>query len=318
MFYGCSSLISINLSNFVTNNVKYMDQMFYGCNSLEFIDLSNFNMIICYSSSDLFSDIYRIKYINLYNFKNDRIINSIFSQKGSIFYACQSNKIITNQNALNCCHYNFTTDKCDQEDYATQNSGTNNGVNGYTTSYYGGSKKSSGLSIGIIIGIVAGGVVVISIIIVVICLCKKKKLCKSPNNNDTISANNLVPPNTENNQLFAEEYEYEPKIKNGTPKVYIILMTTSQRKIKILINPDKSMSELIKFYFESIKRPELFGDPSIRFIMNAQLIFSDSKGLIKDYINNKNEINTIVIDDLDDKIDKNDKTIPTLANKLST
>ena len=82
-------------------------------------------------------------------------------------------------------------------------------------------------------------------------------------------------------------------------------MTTSQRRIKIIINPDKSVSELIKFYFEKIKRPELFGDPSIRFIMNAQLILPNSKNLIKEYINKKNDINTIVIDDLDDKIKVN-------------
>ena len=34
MFYGCSSLININLSNFNTNNVKYMNGMFSGCKNL--------------------------------------------------------------------------------------------------------------------------------------------------------------------------------------------------------------------------------------------------------------------------------------------
>ena len=31
MFYGCSSLKEINLSNFNTNNVTYMNHMFSGC-----------------------------------------------------------------------------------------------------------------------------------------------------------------------------------------------------------------------------------------------------------------------------------------------
>ena len=31
MFYGCSSLKEINLSNFNTNNVTYMEGMFWGC-----------------------------------------------------------------------------------------------------------------------------------------------------------------------------------------------------------------------------------------------------------------------------------------------
>ena len=36
--------------------------------------------------------------------------------------------------------------------------------------------------------------------------------------------------------------------------------------------------------------------------MNAQLILPGSKDLIKNYINKNNDVNTIVIDDLDDKI----------------
>ena len=35
MFYGCSSLQSIDLSSFNTTNVKNMSCMFWGCNSLE-------------------------------------------------------------------------------------------------------------------------------------------------------------------------------------------------------------------------------------------------------------------------------------------
>ena len=43
MFYGCSSLKKLNLSNFNTNNVKDMRDMFYGCSSLKELNLSNFN-----------------------------------------------------------------------------------------------------------------------------------------------------------------------------------------------------------------------------------------------------------------------------------
>ena len=32
MFYECNSLTSLNLSNFNTNNVKYMENMFDGLN----------------------------------------------------------------------------------------------------------------------------------------------------------------------------------------------------------------------------------------------------------------------------------------------
>ena len=42
LFYNCTSLISVNLSNFETQNVKNMDYIFYYCKSLTLIDISNF------------------------------------------------------------------------------------------------------------------------------------------------------------------------------------------------------------------------------------------------------------------------------------
>ena len=43
MFYNCSSLISLDLCNFNTNNVTDMSYMFYECSSLTSLNLSNFN-----------------------------------------------------------------------------------------------------------------------------------------------------------------------------------------------------------------------------------------------------------------------------------
>lgn len=43
MFYGCSSLASLDLSSFDTSNVESMESLFGGCTSLESLDLSNFN-----------------------------------------------------------------------------------------------------------------------------------------------------------------------------------------------------------------------------------------------------------------------------------
>ncbi len=43
MFFKCSSLTSLNLSNFNTDNVKYMRYMFSGCSSLTSLNLFNFN-----------------------------------------------------------------------------------------------------------------------------------------------------------------------------------------------------------------------------------------------------------------------------------
>ena len=43
MFSFCSSLIDVDLSCFNFNNVKFMCYMFYKCSGLESINLSNFN-----------------------------------------------------------------------------------------------------------------------------------------------------------------------------------------------------------------------------------------------------------------------------------
>ena len=44
MFFKCSSLTNIDLSNFNTQNVTDMSDMFNGCSSLVNLDLSNFNL----------------------------------------------------------------------------------------------------------------------------------------------------------------------------------------------------------------------------------------------------------------------------------
>ena len=43
MFYGCSGLTSLDVSNFNTQNVTDMRVMFYGCSGLTSLDVSNFN-----------------------------------------------------------------------------------------------------------------------------------------------------------------------------------------------------------------------------------------------------------------------------------
>ena len=42
MFSGCEKVKEINISNFDTKNVRFMDYMFHKCSSLKLIDISNF------------------------------------------------------------------------------------------------------------------------------------------------------------------------------------------------------------------------------------------------------------------------------------
>ena len=93
MFYGCSSLTNIDLSNFNTNNVNNMGSMFSGCSSLTNIDLSNFNTNNVKDMGSMFSDCSSLTYINLSNFN----INNGTYMAG-IFFRCSSltkNNIIT-------------------------------------------------------------------------------------------------------------------------------------------------------------------------------------------------------------------------------
>jgi surface protein len=42
MFYNCNSLIELDLSKFITENVTSMKEMFCDCTSLKLLNLSNF------------------------------------------------------------------------------------------------------------------------------------------------------------------------------------------------------------------------------------------------------------------------------------
>ena len=72
MFYRCSSLKELNLSDFNTKNVTNMSSMFYECSSLKELNLSNFNTnnvtdmrYMFYECSDQFKNKIRSEYKNI-------------------------------------------------------------------------------------------------------------------------------------------------------------------------------------------------------------------------------------------------------------
>ena len=65
MFSGCSSLKSLDLSSFDTNNVKEMRNMFSGSYSLEYLDLSSFNATNVNNMSSIFKGCSSLKKDNL-------------------------------------------------------------------------------------------------------------------------------------------------------------------------------------------------------------------------------------------------------------
>jgi surface protein len=57
MFSGCKSLKGLDLSNFITNNVTNMSRMFYGCKKLTTLDIRNFTFDKVTSYSNMFSNV---------------------------------------------------------------------------------------------------------------------------------------------------------------------------------------------------------------------------------------------------------------------
>ena len=309
MFDGCSSLISIDLSNFDTSNVKYMWGMFYGCSSLISIDLSNFNMKNCISYNDMFSNNINIKYINIYNFKNDKIISYTFNNINNPIFICQKDKIINNPKAYYCCDSNLRAYNC---------SSINN-INNI--------KSSNSISIGVIISIIAGGILVIIVIIIIIyCNFRKKdnKNGKPEENTTKIDSSKVYSENEEkidttssrntnniptNNSLIISKnnpsiFVHELSNDKDNPMI-IIFQNPGFGDSNILIDSSKTIDELIRFYFEISKRKDLYGDESIIFLIGGKHIVppypKENIATLKDKITKSGTIKIVVVDN-DDKM----------------
>ena len=85
MFYGCSSLTSLDLSNFNTEQVTDMSWMFYDCSSLKSLDFSNFNTKQVTDMSSMFSACSSLTSLNLANFNTEQVTNMSY-----MFFYCSS------------------------------------------------------------------------------------------------------------------------------------------------------------------------------------------------------------------------------------
>ena len=108
MFYGCNSLTSISLSNFITSKVTDMDHMFYNCSSLKAINLSNFNTSNIIDMGYMFSGCDSLISITFNNF-----ITSKADDMDGMFYGCNSltsidlsNFITSKETNMNFMFYN--------------------------------------------------------------------------------------------------------------------------------------------------------------------------------------------------------------------
>jgi len=75
MFYGDSSLINIDLSSFNTQNLAFIGRMFYNCNSLTSLNISNFDTSKIRSLVGIFSHCNSLNNIDIRNFNSKSLIN---------------------------------------------------------------------------------------------------------------------------------------------------------------------------------------------------------------------------------------------------
>ena len=88
MFHGCSALTSLDLTNFNTANVTYMDNMFNGCSALTSLDLTNFNTTKVTYMNNMFEGCSALTTIYASDkFDTDNVRNSL-----DMFTGCKSLK----------------------------------------------------------------------------------------------------------------------------------------------------------------------------------------------------------------------------------
>ena len=85
MFWECSNLTSLNLSNFNTSNVTNMSNMFVGCSSLTSLNLSNFNTSNVTDMRSMFFNCRSLTSLNLSNFNTSNVTNM-----NGMFVSCSS------------------------------------------------------------------------------------------------------------------------------------------------------------------------------------------------------------------------------------
>ena len=108
MFYGCSSLKHINFTNFDTSKVVFMGYMFYGCISLTSLDLSSFNTSQATWMNQMFEHCYSLISLNLSNFDTSKV-----TEMYQMFNNCKS--------LVNLDLSNFNTSKVNNMYYMFNN-----------------------------------------------------------------------------------------------------------------------------------------------------------------------------------------------------
>ena len=96
MFSSCSSLSSLDLSNFITSSVNNMRKMFSDCTSLLSLDLSNFDTSKVNKMENIFYNCKSLIALNLLNFNTSNVntTNDMFAYcNESLIYCINTNNL---------------------------------------------------------------------------------------------------------------------------------------------------------------------------------------------------------------------------------
>ena len=94
LFRGCSLLTSLDLSNFDTSKVTTMFCMFKGCSSLTSLNLSNFDTSKVTNMFSMFEGCIKLEYINMFNFDENSLNISNIDTYSDIFKNVPKNIVL--------------------------------------------------------------------------------------------------------------------------------------------------------------------------------------------------------------------------------
>ena len=109
MFKDCSSLTSLDVSGFNTDNVTGMDWMFSGCSGLTNLDVSNFKTDNMTNMKNMFYGCSGLTSLDVSNFKTDNVTNML-----SMFSGCSglTTLDVSNFNTANVTHMSSMFESC--------------------------------------------------------------------------------------------------------------------------------------------------------------------------------------------------------------
>ena len=341
-FYGCNSLISIDLSNFDMFNCYSYNNMFSDISNITYINLYNFkkDKIISrtfhYTSNPIFV-CQKDKIIDnekAYNCCNsDLKVYDCITPKTNIPPTTnipKTNNIVPPTTNIpkpnNIIPPTTNIPKPNNIIPQTTNipktdiiipldiDKTDSSNNDFTSNI---TKSSSSISIGAIIGIIAGGIVFILGVIIIICYkcgfsCKNciSRLKQSSSNPTTSpinqTQNTTIAHLTNNNTNESKIIRHKPESDIDNP-ILVIFQNQGVGDSQILIDYNESIDELIRFYFEINGRSDLYGDQSIRFLRGGECFTPPyPKKLVGTLVNKivKSKTIKICVDDNDDKMKK--------------